>query len=47
MRVVDICGERFDNLTVIKFSHYSRGGKDKYWKLLCDCGGFVMLHNLV
>ena len=40
MRAVDIQGERFDNLTVIKFSHYGRGGKDKYWKLLCDCGEF-------
>ena len=38
MKKIDISGKRYDNLTVIEFSHSNRGNKDRYWKLICDCG---------
>jgi hypothetical protein len=51
-KVIDISGQKFGRLTVIKFSHMveqrnskHRCGKRSVWKCLCDCGNEVSLRK--
>lgn len=33
----DLTGQKFNKLTVIKFSHFDKK-KNSYWLCKCDCG---------
>jgi 5-methylcytosine-specific restriction endonuclease McrA len=46
---VDKSGLKFGRLTVVSFSHYeprkTSGGRDIFWKCVCDCGGEKIANN--
>jgi hypothetical protein len=40
MRREDLTGNKYGRLTVVEFSHYSKG--HSHWKCLCDCGNTII-----
>jgi hypothetical protein len=51
-KIIDITGQKFGRLTVIKFSHMighrnkkHRCGKRSVWLCLCECGNEILLRK--
>ena len=42
-KLIDITGQKFNMLTVIKFSHFSENRKRNYWLCKCECGGMKIV----
>lgn len=40
MPTIDMRGQKFNRLTVLKFE---KGGKNSYWRCVCDCGTEVVV----
>lgn len=43
-KLIDISGNKYNKLTVLKFDHMG-GRRRSYWKCLCDCGNIVVLRK--
>lgn len=41
MKLIDISGQKFNRLTVVKHSYTNKQGQS-YWECLCDCGNLVI-----
>lgn len=46
-KIIDISGNKYNKLIVLKFDHSERIGiKNRtYWKCKCDCGNIVILRK--
>lgn len=42
--LIDISGQKFNRLTVIRFSHIGKRRRS-YWECICDCGKQVLLRK--
>ena len=42
-KLIDITGQKFGMLTVIKFSHFGKNHKRNYWLCQCECGGLKVV----
>lgn len=43
--IIDLTGQRFGTLTVIKYSKRKSKGKQAQWVCLCDCGKALIVRG--
>lgn len=41
--MIDLTGEKFGKLTVLKRLHYSQSGHSYFWECECDCGNKIIV----